>query len=322
MYAIFRPTSNHEITEFIVDAFLDLLFEEKGYRTLAAFQNQSEMIRSKYLASIFPIISEEDVIDLLRKRKYVVLEGPPGTGKTRMAQMILKYEFKENGRSIQFHPNTTYENFIGGLQPIERAEGLGFSFSPTAGFLMQAVEKAMEQPKIDYLLHIDEINRADLAKVLGEAIYLFEPQSDEPRKIQLPYKFNRAIGDTLYLPDNLYVLGTMNSSDRSIAILDIAIRRRFAFLKLWPSLAVIQENACELMQKTYKELMDIFINNANNDALNLLPGHAYFLSDNDKDAKQFLKTSLCPLLEEYLSQGYISGFSEHIMAFIQKIISL
>ena len=98
MYAIFRPTSNHEITEFIVDAFLDLLFEEKGYRTLAAFQNQSEMIRSKYLASIFPIISEEDVIDLLRKRKYVVLEGPPGTGKTRMAQMILKYEFKENGR--------------------------------------------------------------------------------------------------------------------------------------------------------------------------------------------------------------------------------
>ena len=322
MYAIFKPSNDKDITNFILYAFLDLLFEEKGYRPLSAFQKQCENIKSQYLESIFPSISESDVINLLCKRKYVVLEGPPGTGKTRMAQMILQKQFKNNGKSIQFHPNTTYENFIGGLQPISKADGLGFSFIPTPGFLMQAVEEAINNPKEDYLLHIDEINRADLAKVLGEAIYLFESQSDYQRRINLPYRFNGKITDTLYLPENLYILGTMNSSDRSIAILDIAIRRRFAFTKLWPSMKVIQDNSCELMQKMYKELMNIFIDNANQDALNLLPGHAYFLANNEIDAKQFLKTSLRPLLEEYISQGYVSGFSEHITAFIQKIISL
>jgi 5-methylcytosine-specific restriction protein B len=116
-----------------------------------------------------------------------------------------------------------------------------------------------------------------LAKVLGEAIFLFEAQDGGKRQVSLAHDFNEPIGSSLQLPTNLHILGTMNSSDRSIAILDIAIRRRFAFIKLWPQTEVVQRLACSLMQQAFQELLAIFIEYASDDALNLMPGHAYFL---------------------------------------------
>ena len=114
----------------------------------------------------------------------------------------------------------------------------------------------------------------------------------------------------------------MNSSDRRIAILDIAIRRRFAFIKLWPQTDVVQKLACVLMQQAFQDLLSIFIEYASDDALNLMPGHAYFLEANQEQAIQALHTNLYPLLEEYLAQGYVSGFSEHILAYMQWLKSL
>jgi 5-methylcytosine-specific restriction protein B len=114
----------------------------------------------------------------------------------------------------------------------------------------------------------------------------------------------------------------MNSSDRSIAILDIAIRRRFAFIKLWPQMEVVKNCACPLMVDAFQQLMDIFIEYASDDAINLMPGHAYFLESDKKKAIQELQTSVYPLLEEYLAQGYVSGFSEHILAYMQWLKSL
>jgi 5-methylcytosine-specific restriction protein B len=114
----------------------------------------------------------------------------------------------------------------------------------------------------------------------------------------------------------------MNSSDRSIAILDIAIRRRFAFIKLWPQTEVVQRLACPLMQQAFQDLLSIFIEYASDDALNLMPGHAYFLEKDQERAIQVLQTNLYPLLEEYLAQGYVSGFSEHILAYMQWLKSL
>jgi 5-methylcytosine-specific restriction protein B len=124
------------------------------------------------------------------------------------------------------------------------------------------------------------------------------------------------------LPKNLFILGTMNSSDRSIAILDIAIRRRFAFIKIWPQSEVVTKNSCELMQQAFSELLSIFIEYANDDAMNLMPGHAYFLEKDRERAITSLQTNLYPLLEEYLAQGYVAGFSEHILAFMQWLKSL
>ncbi|OPX87208.1 MAG: 5-methylcytosine-specific restriction enzyme B [Pelotomaculum sp. PtaB.Bin104] len=160
-----------------------------------------------------------------------------------MALRLLLNSYQGNGFSIQFHPNTTYENFVGGLAPVLTSDAMGFRFAPQPGFLMQAAKAAAENPEQPYLLHIDEVNRADLAKVLGEAIFLLEARSDEPRELSLPYDFGEPGHDRLSLPDNLYILGTMNSADRSIAIVDVAVRRRFAFIKLWPQLQVVQEQS-------------------------------------------------------------------------------
>ncbi|OGL46359.1 MAG: hypothetical protein A2161_07800 [Candidatus Schekmanbacteria bacterium RBG_13_48_7] len=186
---------------------------------------------------------------------------------------------------------------------------------------MLAAENASKNSK-PYLLVIDEINRADLAKVLGESIFLFESESDYKRVIELPYDFGEPYGRKFSFPENLHVLGTMNSADRSIAIVDVAIRRRFAFLNLWPQLKVVEEFGCVLMQKAFKDLLSIFIEYAVDDAFPLVPGHSYFLERNEEDAVKHLKVNLVPLLEEYLAQGYVASFADTIRSYLQWVESL
>lgn len=322
MYAIFKPTDNKEETKEVVSTFLDLMFSERGFSPLSQYSANSTKVQKEYFEHLFPKIQKEKVEQILDQQHYVVLEGPPGTGKTRLALEILQQKFRGNGISIQFHPNTTYENFIGGLSPSESHSDIGFNFRPKKGHLMEAIVKAQQDPSKKYLLHIDEINRADLGKVLGEAIFLFESQDHAQREINLAYDFGDPIHRKLSLPENLFILGTMNSSDRSIAIMDIAIRRRFSFIKLWPQLVVVDEISCELMKDAFKDILSIFIEYANEEALSLVPGHAYFLQRDEKVAVNVLQTTLLPLLEEYLAQGYVSGFSEHILAYMQWLKSL
>jgi len=170
------------------------------------------------------------------------------------------------------------------------------------------------------LLVIGEINRADLAKVLGECLYLFEPGAPH-RQVALEHSFDEIRGHWLRLPANLFILGTMNTADRSIALMDLAVRRRFAFVTLWPDLTVLNDptRACKLMQETFRQLLAIFVAHAADDAFALLPGHAYFLSANEAQAKIKLRTELKPLLLEYLAQGHVSGFRDEIYAFIDSL---
>jgi 5-methylcytosine-specific restriction enzyme B len=196
------------------------MFDERGIQPLERFRTESDEIRARWFHYLMPNVSNEKVAELLDERRYVILQGPPGTGKTHMARELIATEYDKRGKTIQFHANTTYENFVGGLAPITSNESLGFQFAPQKGFLTQAAEAA-QSVKGKYLLHIDEINRADLSKVLGEAISLLEPDDLEGRVIDLPYKFEPPTGERLSLPDNLHILGTMNTSDRSLAIVDI-----------------------------------------------------------------------------------------------------
>jgi len=138
----------------------------------------------------------------------------------------------------------------------------------------------------------------------------------------LAYDFGTPFFRKLHLPNNLHVLGTMNRADRSIAILDVAARRRFAFLSLWPSLKVVEEHGCELSQKAFQELVSTFIEHAADETLPLVPGHSYFLGRDEERARTNLRTSLVPLLTEYLAQGYVSGFAEPIRAYLQWLESL
>jgi len=214
-----------------------------------------------------------------------------------MAGRILHDEYACVGRSIQFHPNTTYENFIGGPAPVAGDGSLGFRFAPAPGFLMESAAAALNNPSKKYLLHIDEINRADLSKILGEAIYLLALQPGFERKIDLPYDFGEPFRRTFFLPPNLHILGTMNSADRSIAVVDVAVRRRFAFVSLWPSMPVVEERRCQLTQKAFRDLLSIFIEHASEDALSLVPGHSYFLAEDEAAATINLRTSLAPLAD-------------------------
>jgi 5-methylcytosine-specific restriction enzyme B len=321
LYGIFAPTDDTDATRNALKAFIDLMFAERGHAPLTRFQQEADNIQTDYLAHLMPEINPTNAAKLLKHRRYLILEGPPGTGKTRLARKLLHETYQDNGVTVQFHPNITYESFVGGLAPVESTDGLGFRFAPYKGILMDAAEQAAASSQ-PFLLHIDEINRADLAKVMGEAIFLFETDSEDERRTKLAYDFGPPFGNMLTLPTNLHVIGTMNSSDRSIAIIDIAIRRRFAFLKMWPQITVVKSTACDLMVNAFRNLFSIFVEHASEDAFDLVPGHSYFLAKEEQEGIQALKTSIQPLLEEYLAQGFIAGFTEPIRAYLQWIDSL
>ena len=318
LYAVFAPprdsSEGEELVADAIAAFTDVFFMERGIDLMAAAQEDAERIRRAWLGVTLPTVDEHDVRDLLQTRKYVVLEGPPGTGKTDLAGQLLEGTYGGNGRTIQFHPGTTYESFIGGLAPSEGG-AMGFTFTPTPGHLMEAAAEAATTPDRPYLLVIDEINRADLAKVLGEAIYLFEPGRHD-RTVQLAHDFPGQ-GRLLALPPNLHVLGTMNSADRSIAILDLAVRRRFAFTSMWPQLRVVEQHAGPTMQRAFQDLLMLFLEHAPDDAFALMPGHAYFLAP-EEEAQRRLATDVVPLLREYLALRYVAGFADELQAYLDR----
>ena len=263
-----------------------------------------------------PEVSEAQVAALLRTRRFVILEGPPGTGKTRLARRLLRDAYANRGTTIQFHPSVTYEDFVGGLAPDVSNGDSALRFRPAAGHLLRACEEARRTPDQDFLLHIDEINRADLAKTLGEAIYLFEV-GEPDREIELAHDFGPGIGRRLGLPPNLHVLGTMNSADRNIAILDLAIRRRFGFVHVPPHKSALNK-APEVCQEKFDELLELFLNYATDDVFDLMPGQGYFLPKNG-DGRSFLRTGVAPLLRDYLRTGLLAGFEGEIEAYLDSL---
>jgi 5-methylcytosine-specific restriction enzyme B len=316
MYAVFRPSTDKEETKRAVIAMLDLYFRERGFNVLAAHGPEAQRITQAWMDRLMPTVEEGDVHRLLAERRFVILQGPPGTGKTRMATRLLAGQYAGNGHSVQFHPNTTYETVIGGLVPVLSGGDHGLRFESKRGALLDAVVAATNNPDRPYLLHIDEINRADLAKVLGEAIFLLEAAADGPREIRLPYSFPE-VPEPLGLPKNLHILGTMNSADRSIALVDVAVRRRFGFLSLWPRSSVVQQLGGTLANVAFQQLLQIFVDHAPDEVFPLVPGHSYFLEPHDHKAYESLQVNLIPLLEEYLAQGYVTGFAESIRSYIQ-----
>ncbi len=308
--------------ELSVTVFIDLFMDERGVDRKSATESAALVAKSLWMSHLMPPIQAVDVASLLQTRRFVVLEGPPGTGKTRLSAELLQGDYKGHGQVIQFHAGTTYESFVGGLRPVTDASAQGFRFAPAGGHLLRAIQTAAAQPEKPYLLVIDEINRADLAKVLGECLYLFEPGAPD-RQVELENVFSELGGHTLQLPSNLTVLGTMNTADRSIALMDVAVRRRFAFVTMWPDLGVLSDRskACTLMQQSFTELLDIFVAHAADDGFQLLPGHAYFLEPDEALAKRKLQTELKPLLLEYIAQGHVSGFRDEVHAYIDSLPS-
>lgn len=175
------PKDNPLQARLIVRAFLDVYAYERGWEALKGAKDEFDSFIAELNASWLATPSNEEVVQLLTRRRFVVLEGPPGTGKSRMAERILHSDaYHGNGLITQFHPSTTYEDFVVGLSPNVGQENLSFSARP--GHLIEAARKTKAGPA---LLVVDEVNRADLGRVLGEAIYLFEADAGAPRSVQL-----------------------------------------------------------------------------------------------------------------------------------------
>lgn len=169
-------------------------------------------------------------LNLIERRRQIILYGPPGTGKTYVALALAEHIAGDAKYTevVQFHPSYSYEDFFQGYRPVTTDSG-ALTYELKDGPLRRIVEQAVRNPEFNYVLVIDEINRGNLAKIFGELYFLLEYR-DRPIKLQ----YSRDDDDFFQLPSNLFIIGTMNTSDRSIALLDAAMRRRFSFVELHP----------------------------------------------------------------------------------------
>ncbi|MDE0289857.1 MAG: AAA family ATPase [bacterium] len=169
----------------------------------------------------------ERIVRLLRHRRQVIFYGPPGTGKTYVARQLAAHLAGDDDRVefVQFHPSYAYEDFVEGYRPARVEGGMG-GFDLREGPLKRIARQAEKMPDETFVLVIDEINRGNLSKVLGELYFLLEYRDEQ---ISLQYS-----NDPFSLPGNLWIIGTMNTADRSIARIDTALRRRFHFVPFFP----------------------------------------------------------------------------------------
>ena len=172
----------------------------------------------------------DEALDLLLEKRQVVFYGPPGTGKTFVAQRLARHLTSQGGtyELVQFHPSYAYEDFFEGFRPRQQPGTAGaVGFELVSGPMRALADAARDDPNNPYVLIIDELNRANLAKVFGELYFLLEYR-DEAVRLQYSPE------EDFQMPKNVFVIGTMNTADRSIALVDAAMRRRFYFLGFFP----------------------------------------------------------------------------------------
>jgi 5-methylcytosine-specific restriction enzyme B len=256
----------------------------------------------------------EGLIERLRVKKNLVLQGPPGTGKTwlakRLAYALMGQKDENKLRVVQFHPNLSYEDFVRGWRPT--GEG---KLELVDGPFMEMVSIAKKEPSVKFVFVIEEVNRGNPAQIFGELLTLLEADKRTPAEsIELCYR--KAPGERVFVPDNLFVIGTMNIADRSLALVDLALRRRFAFAGLEPTLGnVWREWVNKKFQIDTEILLDIenrvvqlnkIITEDPSLGRQFCIGHSYVtpplgvkISDPRVWFRQVVETEIGPLLDEY-----------------------
>ena len=245
-----------------------------------------------------PLSFLEDICSLLKDKKQVIFQGPPGTGKTYVAQKLAEClaGSKERVTVVQFHPSYAYEDFVQGFRPASMSDGQP-GFKLREGPLLLAGERARKEPDTDHFLVIDEINRGNLAKVFGELYFLLEYRGHE---MDLQYS-----DEPFALPENLYIIGTMNTADRSIARVDLALRRRFYFVEFHPDVEPVKGLLQHWLRKNaphmawVADVVDRANENLNDRHAVIGPSH--FMVDNLDEALVRLKWehSILPHVEEH-----------------------
>jgi 5-methylcytosine-specific restriction protein B len=234
----------------------------------------------------------QECIELLNDRPQLVFYGPPGTGKTYIAQKLAKHVAGDKVRLVQFHPSYSYEDFFEGYRPTK--EG-GFDLTP--GPMRRVVDSAKDNPSVAHVLIIDEMNRGNLAKVFGELYFLLEYREEAIELLYGEGDFN--------LPPNVFIIGTMNTADRSIALVDAAMRRRFAFKPLHPSEEPTNGVLRQWLVATERptrvaDLLDELNGQILDEDFKI--GPSYFMRPavfDDGGLERTWRTSILPLLEEH-----------------------
>lgn len=296
----------------------------------------------KKLGYIMELAKNNELKQLLQTKKNIILQGAPGTGKTyKTAELALsilgvsdvdfsdheavmkKYNellidfdddgnIKNNGQIgfVTFHQSMDYEDFVEGIKP--KTKDGTVSYNIEDGIFKSISKLARSNLKKNYVLIIDEINRGNVSKIFGELISLLEADKrvggDHPLSVTLPYS-----KESFSVPSNLYIIGTMNTTDRSVGSIDYAVRRRFAFV----TLKADEDKATEGDARELFKAVRLFLKETkyDMDIEDLMVGHSYFMTSDTDALKMKWQYEILPLLMEYHKDGIIkqsplSGFSE------------
>ena len=289
------------LSEAEYELILDIVRESNA---VPVVKQKEPYTKSEFLNEVYMTSEAYDsLVGLLRQKKNVILQGAPGVGKTftakRLAYSMLGMKDDEQIEMVQFHQNFSYEDFIMGYKPT----GNG-GFELRSGIFYNFCRKAKSNPDKQYFFIIDEINRGNLSKIFGELLMLIE-NGYRGKNIKLAYT-----GEDFTVPENVYIIGMMNTADRSLAMIDYALRRRFSFFEMEPGFLTdgFKKYQASLHDGTFDKVIDAIVSLnkviANDDSLGagFCIGHSYFCGQ-EAVGKEWLTNvvnyDIAPMLKEY-----------------------